>query len=212
MKRSIVLALLLITPLAVANVYELPLNSGDSSLIMWRQPGADPIAPQFQIDSQTGVEVLHQPLFAGWNYIDIYPTTPIDMTAPGARLQLQGRYHQETIMSDPPRIAYGDASFAVYLRDVTGKFEGLPWAPQFGTLGGDVWYQYDKVIAENLGNWPGPNAEFDLSQVNRITIYSTNWSGDPARDFLNFSNLVITPEPTSLSLLALGLLGFLRRR
>jgi hypothetical protein len=52
---------------------------------------------------------------------------------------------------------------------------------------------------------------FDPTQVNRMRFYGTNWSGG-GTDFRDFKNFVITPEPASLVLLALGGLALIRRR
>jgi hypothetical protein len=210
MKRGIVLALLLVTPLATANVLEMALDSGDAAYITSNTG--------FRIDDQTGTEVTWRQLGAGWNLpaIHILPAEPVNMSAPGARLMIDGRFHQETLLTDPVRPAYDDAAFAVYLRDTNGVMTGLTWSPQFADLGGDVWYTYDVVIADVMGQWPGaPGNGFDLSSVDRITVYCTNWGGyelEESVDYLHLANLVVTPEPASLSLLALGLLGLLRRR
>jgi hypothetical protein len=199
MQRLLLAAALLVTPAALAGSISMDLNSSVAANIA----GADIV---YEVDDMLGVEVLKRTNIDGW----VWPAADITLTSPvalmsGAELQIHARYHQvDNPTADPPRPAYDDANIWMLLYDGDGTEWDLSWGEAWTA---DEWKTQVKEI--DLAAAP---LDFDTANVSMVRVRATNWRGVPEEDFIAMSNLTITPEPASLALVGLGLLGLLRRR
>ncbi len=205
MKYLIVLFAICAVPLATADYLDEDLNSTNANVSFSGNTG-------FAVDDQLGVEVVERfGDFAGWVWPAMTITFPDTVIEAGASLDLHGRYHQEEYTwdhdADPntpdyTRYPYSDANVWLILKGPGGDID-LAWADNDGWKHiGDVWRNVIMDLSAHAG-----------ATVNGLEIRSTNWQAPlPNNDFYHFSNVTITPEPTTLGLFGLGLLGLLRRR
>lgn len=209
MKAFCLAAVLLLAPLALGNYVDLTLDSSTA--------GQTENISGYVTDDILGVEVAERSSFSGWLYWDgpTFNFAPIDLTD-GGELQLNVRYYQETYTwdddGDPEtpditREAYDDANVWILLKDSTGAYFDLAWAEPPLKEQGDVWQTVTKDLTGIA--W----GTFLYTEVTGVQVRSTNWSAPPVNnDYLHFSQLTITPEPGTLTLLCLGGLALLRRR
>lgn len=198
-----------------------------------QSPGGDAIYPAFTSDTQTIFAdgemeaegfTRHNLITVpgGWwyQYVDLNLagiTTPgngLNLSAADSTVTFDTRYYQGGENTNP----YGDAP--VFLRLYT-------YGPDGNTYLGHRDYSIVYATQDPWNNPPYPTwttvtvnvnttaytdgGTFDVSNVSRIRWYGTDWSG-MGQDFVDFKNLVITPEPTALVLLALGGVLVARRR
>ncbi len=195
-----------------------------------QSPSGDAIYPAFNTDTQTffpGSHVRHNIVAGGgaasywYQYVDLNLagiTTPgagVNLSAPDSTVVFDTRYYQNAETNTNP---YGDAP--VFLRLYTYAADGntylghrdysivyatqAPWSnPPYPT-----W----TTVTVNVNTTAYTDGgTFDVTNVSRLRWYGTDWSGT-GDDFVDFKNLVITPEPTALVLLALGGVLVARRR
>ncbi|MBI4580455.1 MAG: PEP-CTERM sorting domain-containing protein [Planctomycetes bacterium] len=201
-----------------------------------QSPGGDAIyVPSFSgTDTQTiyGDGVLEPQGFTRHNlrtlpgtwwyqYVDLnlagitVPGAGLNLSNAGATVEFDTRYFQDPETNTNP---YGDAP--VFVRLYTYAADGNtylghrdysivyatqpPWSnPPYPT-----WTHVTVSVAAGVG---ADGGVFDVTNVSRIRFYGTDWASG-GFDFVDFKNLVITPEPASLALLGLGGLALLRRR
>jgi len=195
-----------------------------------QSPSGDAIYPAFNSDTQTffpGSHVRHNLLYGGgagswyYQYVDFNLagiTTPgngLDLSAAGSTVTFDTRYYQDPEMNTNP---YGDAP--VFLRLYTYGADGNTY----------IGYRDYSIVYATQAPWSNPpyptwttvtvdvnataytqGGTFDVTNVSRLRWYGTDWSG-VGTDFVDFRNLVITPEPGTLALLGLGIMLAARRR
>lgn len=192
-----------------------------------QSPSGDAIYPAFNADTQTffpGSHVRHNmttvPASWWYQYLDLNlagVTTPgngLDLSAAGATISFDTRYYQDALTNTNP---YGDAP--VFLRLYTYAADGntyvghrdygIVYATQT-PLSNPPYPEWTTVTVGISTSTYSDGGTFDVANVSRIRWYGTDWSGG-GEDFVDFRNVVITPEPASLILAALGAV-LLRRR
>jgi len=196
-----------------------------------QSPSGDAIYPAFNTDTQTffpGSHVRHSLVAGGgaggwyYQYVDLNLagiTTPgngLDLSAPGSTVTFDTRYYQNAETNTNP---YGDAP--VFLRLYTYGADGNTYLgyrdysivyatqPDWNNPPYPTW----TTVTVDVNNAPNisDGGTFDVTNVSRVRWYGTDWSG-AGDDFVDFKNLVITPEPTALVLLTLGGALLARRR
>ncbi len=203
---------ILCAPLALANVLEIPLDTLEPEGYFTVQEGMNcGVVTEGDLTFIRTTELSESQGWpgGGWFYapiinFEVFTGGTIDASVPGATLEFDARYVQEGPGENgqPP---YESCWFGVQL---------------FAHDGADWWWGSAFNNPEPYGEWhhlvldladTAGNPDFDLSQVSRVEIHGFNdrycW-----QDHIDLDTLVITPEPTTASLLALGLLGLLRRR
>jgi len=210
MRMAMIVGLLVLAPMALGQVLNEDLNSTNTNVTISDITG-------FEMDNMLNVEVASKN-FEGWGWPAMtVEFAPVDASAAGVMLDLYARYHQEDIL-DPntgavARPAYDDAQAWILIYDADGTELDMQWDTDenngLGHWTQDEW----RHETRDIGYWytaAGSPAAFDLTQVSKVMVRSTNWGGDANVDYLHFANLTITPEPASLLLLVFGVL--LRRR
>jgi hypothetical protein len=182
---------LILAPAAFGDLLNEDLNSTNPDVIISDIDG-------FVVDELLGVEVA-QKFGQDWVWPAItIEFAAVDLTvATDPELQINARIYREVG-------TYEDCHNWGLIYDADGTEWDLGWIPE--NRSGDYW----EVDTWLLG--PLPGGDFDATQVTRVLVRSTNWGGEGPPDFYRFENITITPEPASLSLLALGGLALLRRR
>lgn len=143
------------------------------------------------------------------------PGSGLNLSDPSATVKFDTRYFQDFETNPNP---YADAP--VFLRLYTYAADG-------NTYVGHRDYSIVYATQPPLSNPPYPawttvtvnvsatahadGGTFNAANVSRIRWYGTDWQGT-GFDFVDFKNVVVTPEPASLVLLALGGLLIRRRR
>ncbi|MDM8008529.1 MAG: PEP-CTERM sorting domain-containing protein [Phycisphaerae bacterium] len=200
-----------------------------------QSPGGNAIYPAFNSDTQTifADDEVEAEGFTrhnlttvpgGWwyQYVDLNlagittPGSGLNLSAPDSTVTFDTRYYQNDVTNTNP---YGDAP--VFLRLYTYGEDGNTYLgyrdysivyatqPDWNNPPYPTW----TTVTVDVNNAPNisEGGVFDVSNVSRIRWYGTDWSGG-GDDFVDFKNLVITPEPTALVLLALGGVLVARRR
>jgi hypothetical protein len=236
-----VAALLAVGTAALALPVSVPMNAQINLGYTYssQSPSGDAIYTAFNTDTQTiyadGAPepqgfTRHNIVFGGgaasywYQYVDLNLagiTTPgagLNLSAAGSTIEFDARYFQDPEMNTNP---YGDAPIFVRLytygadgnaylgyRDYSIVYGPNSTNPPYG-----AWYPTWWHVTIDVNSAPGitEGGTFDITNVSRIRWYGTDWSG-VGTDFVDFKNLLITPEPTALALLALGGLALLRRR
>lgn len=234
MRTTALIVMALLAPVAAMSsiLVSLPLDAQINLGYTYnsQSPSGDAIYPAFNSDTQTffpGSHVRHNLLYGGgaggwyYQYVDFNLagiTTPgngLDLSAPGSTVTFDTRYFQDPEMNTNP---YGDAP--VFLRLYT-------YGPDGNTY---IGYRDYSIVYATQAPWSNPpyptwttvtvdvnaatytqGGTFDVTNVSRLRWYGTDWSG-VGTDFVDFRNLVITPEPGTLALLGLGALFVARRR
>lgn len=137
---------------------------------------------------------------------EIYTGGTVDATCPGATLEFDTRYFQAG-GGEGGEQPYDDnwTMFDVILYDANEV--SFTWVDAFDNPEPyGEWHHLSLDLADT-----GGAAGFDLSQISRMELsgYNTRWCW---QDHIDTDSLVITPEPTTLGMFALGLFGVLRRR
>jgi len=170
----------------------------------------------FVVDNILGVEVASRSFVSwGWPVMEV-TFAPVDVSGGGAVLDLYARYRQvDNPDAEPVRPAYQDAQIWLLIYDADGTELDLKWSTDpltsLGHWTADEWRHETRDI-DALYADAGAPADFDLTQVSKLVVRSTNWRGIQGEDFQHFANLTITPEPATLFLLGLGGLLLRRRR
>jgi hypothetical protein len=227
-----VAALLVVGTAASAQLASIPMDQQINLGYTYssQSPSGDAIYPAFNSDTQTffpGSHVRHNLLTGGgaaswwYQYVDLNLagiTTPgngLNLSAADSTITFDTRYYQNAETNTNP---YGDAP--VFLRLYTYGADGETY----------VGYRDYSIVYATQAPWSNPQyptwttvtvnvnttaytegGTFDVTDVSRLRWYGTDWSGT-GDDFVDFKNLVITPEPTALVLLALGGVLVARRR
>ena len=242
MRKLGVVLVIAMAPLALGNIIDLALDGTDPEVLSmsgtWQPAefvggalrmsglgngnGMDPDDPDFP---ETPV---------GWFGAGVDLASGIDITAAGAMCSFEGRYFQEEFDYYPDdgvegtvtgpmvtRTPYQDAALTVRLvsEDPEGrkyvKVMDGEWAltaaetqsyPEWSTGSFSV---ADADLIDSW--WIDPDAVWTPTNIVRFWFIGTDWSGR-GNDFAEVRNLVVTPEPGALALLALGGLALLRRR
>jgi len=228
------LVLVLFAVPAVADVVTVPMNQQINLGYTYnsQSPNGDAIYPAFNSDTQTIYPdgALEPEGFTrhnlvtvpgGWyyQYLDLnlagitIPGDGLDLSASDVTLSFDVRYYQDPNTNSNP---YGDAP--VFLRLYTYGADGNTYLGNrdfgivYATQSGDPPYPDWTTVTVNVNLDPFTDGgTFDITDVSRIRWYGTDWSGG-GDDFVDFKNVVITPEPASLIPLLAGLLLVLRRR
>ncbi|MBP7747884.1 MAG: PEP-CTERM sorting domain-containing protein [Phycisphaerae bacterium] len=234
MRTTALIVMALLAPVAAMSsiLVSLPLDAQINLGYTYnsQSPSGDAIYPAFNSDTQTffpGSHVRHNLLYGGgagswyYQYVDFNLagiTTPgngLDLSAAGSTVTFDTRYYQDPEMNTNP---YGDAP--VFLRLYTYGADGNTY----------IGYRDYSIVYATQAPWSDPpyptwttvtvdvnataytqGGTFDVTNVSRLRWYGTDWSG-VGTDFVDFRNLVITPEPGTLALLGLGIMLAARRR
>lgn len=204
------------SPLGQA-IYE-PATFGDDSLTVIPGVGSQLTQANSQLWQQTGAD--------GWYYmyldLNLAGVGEVDVT--GQTLTFDARVYQEDSTWTNPdtgepvtRAAYQDAN--IFVRVYTYAADGITYqghsdfgivyGPNAGNYPFGNWYPTWSPVTIDLSTGATGGA-FDPTRVSRIRWYGTDWNGN-GNDFVEVRNVVITPEPASLILAALGAV-LLRRR
>ncbi len=197
-----------------------------------QSPSGDAIYPAFNADTQTffpGSHVRHNLVYGGgagswwYQYVDLNlagittPGSGLDLSAADAKIEFDARYFQDPEMNTNP---YGDAPIFVriYTYGADGntylgyRDYGIVYGPNSSNPPYGAWYPtWWHLTIDVNGATHTDGGSFDVTNVSRIRFYGTDWSGQ-GTDFVDFKNLLITPEPAALVLLALGGVMVARRR
>lgn len=198
-------------------IYE-PANFGDDAVSVIAGVGAR----NTQADSRPGTGG------DGWYYmyldLNLAGIGSVDVT--GQTLSFDARIYQEdstwidsTTGQPAVRAAYSDANiFArIYTYDADGvtylghKDFGIVYGPNAGSYPFGDWHPTWSPVVIDIDSQGTAAGAFDPTNVSRIRWYGTDWNGN-GNDFTEIRNVVITPEPTALALLAMGGLLLIRRR
>jgi hypothetical protein len=230
-----VMGVLCLVGMANANLVEIPMDAQ----INMGMPGTDqspsgdaiyePVtfgvgAISFESEPAGGFTRFHKllgPTGPEWYYmyVDLWLAGLGEVDITGQTLMVDARVFDDPDTNTNP---YGDTNFfaRVYTYDInpdTGARElyaghrdyGIVYGPNDTVFPFGDWNNWNTTMVDLDG---GSNAgAFDPTRVSRVRFYGTNWAG-AGNDTGDFKNLVITPEPASLALLALGGLALLRRR
>lgn len=224
----VIVAMAVAVPAAMGQLLVVPMNAqinvgGTSS----QSPSGNAIYPAFNSDTQTiyADGALEPQGFTrhkmtttpgGWwyQYLDLKLAgiSGLDLSAPDATISFDTRYFQDAETNTNP---YGDAP--VFLRAYSYAADGntLIGYRDYGIVYGTQapWnnppYPTWTTVTVNVAG--GTDSGLVTSNVNRIRWYGTDWSGG-GFDFVDFKNVVITPEPATMILLGLGGLLLRRRR
>ncbi len=200
-----------------------------------QSPSGNAIYPAFNSDTQTIFpdEAMEAQGFTrhnlttvpgGWwyQYVDLnlagvtVPGAGLNLSAAGSTVEFDARYFQGGENTNP----FGDAPIFVRLYNyaadgntyVGHRDYGIVYGPNSTNPPYGAWYPTWWHVTIDVNATPHTDGgTFDVTNVSRIRWYGTDWSG-MGQDFVDLKNLVITPEPTSLVLLALGGLLLARRR
>ena len=207
-----------LTPLALGQILEIPLDTLDPAGYFTVQEGMDCWVetedPLTFIRTNGLSESTGWP-GSPWYYAPIidfetYTGGTVDASAEGATLEFDVRYYQEGI-GDDGSDPYQNCSFGVALYSYIGpnwwNYDEQWWPGAFSNPEPHgEWHHMVFDLADTL-----ENEDFDLTTLGRVEIHGSNgrhvWE-----DHIDLSNLVITPEPATLGLFAIGLLGLMRRR
>jgi hypothetical protein len=234
-KFAWVLAIASIGGIAVSStlgVVSIPMNSQINLGYTYntQSPSGNAIYPAFNSDTQAftggaGGFVRHNMTGAtnSWwyQYVDLNLagiTTPgagVDVSSPTATIEFDVRYYQDFETNPRP---YSDAP--VFLRIYNYGADGnthlanrdysIVYATQ-APWNNPSYPAWTHVVVNVNGAAHTDSGAFNAANVSRIRWYGTDWAGT-GFDFVDIRNLVITPEPASLVLLALGGLAVMRRR
>jgi hypothetical protein len=202
---------ILCAPLALANVLEIPLDTLepegyftvlDGMSCSVQTEGDRTYISTDGISEGPGGAYFYAPII---NF-EVYSGGTIDASVTGATLDFDARYFQEGSGENGEQ-PYEDeyTAFDVCLYDAGGA--EWVWVDAFlNPEPYGEWHRLSLDLADTAGN-----PSFDRSQVSRMELhgYNPRWCW---QDSIDLDTLVITPEPSTASLLALGMLGLLRRR
>lgn len=201
-----------------------------------QSPNGNAIYTAFNADTQTifadGAEepegFTRHNLVAGagggswwYQYVDLNlagiatPGAGLNLSSPTAAVKFDTRYYQDVTNTN----RYNDAP--VFLRLYTYGADGntylghrdygIVYATQ-APWNNPLYPTWTTVTVNVNTSSFTDGGTFDVKNVSRIRWYGTDWAGAAGMDFVDFKNLVITPEPASLVLLGLGSLLLRRRR
>lgn len=136
---------------------------------------------------------------------EIYNGGTVNAAVAGATIEFDVRYYEEASGENGEQpYDPGQCELDVTLVDVNGA--SWTWIDAFDnpTPHGE-WHHLSLDLADTAGT-----AGFDLSQLSGMEFhgYNSRWCW---QDHVDLDNLSIVPEPTTLSLFALALLGLIRR-
>lgn len=218
MKRVMLAAVLVIAPVAMANLVEMSLDSqvniglGDAII---SQGGGTIMFPGAEGEDM-GVQMNITPGGGWWYGPRVYFTRagygPLDLSAPGTEFRIDAKAFQAATNTNP----YGDCNIFVRLYSGAADFPssyrdfGLVYGPNATAWPYGDWGNWNQIVIDVNTHAYTDAGGFDITAVTQVRLYGTNWTGH-GDDWIAAKDLVITPEPGALVLLGLGLLGLRRR-
>lgn len=221
MKKIALVLALAIAPMAMgANLVELALDGSDMTGIggYWA-----PVTGDFDGDTNADGYITSYEI-SGWWCIGIdliaLGIGPIDVSGLSASdtISWDARFFQAENNSN----RWADAPIGFQMKTVNSSDPNFDyrakWEWPFGPQGDAETFPDWTSVSTTWGDmaadpwfWSEPEG-WDPTNVVELVFYGTNWyNGTPNEDFVQIKNLVITPEPSALVLLALGALAIRRR-
>lgn len=217
-KLACLVSVLLVGIALGENILEMPMDTLDYIVV-----GGDMTATVVTEGDRTFVRF--QPLEDndwpdGWFYWPRFDLTAanggerIDASVEGSTLEFDVRYYQEDVIGDNGVGPYENANIGIQVKSRDpNDVQGEMWLGGYFKVGvsppddppeGNEWYHLVVDLHQGVG-------DLDLQYVWKMELHG-GYGRNVPEDFFDVDNLVITPEPSTLGLLAIGLLGLTRRR